>query len=178
MKRQHPTDQNLFWCPRCEEYKEQDDYYIDKRYGRPTGWCKPCMNSVKKPIGYEKNRSARRRLQNPDKYREYKRIWARNHPSDWRAREKGKIKIISKKYWKKNIENLTDAYIKNQIANQYHVTFSNITPETIELKRQQIIMKRTLKQFKQWRKENENESNHTDVHGKQHADEENHERRV
>ena len=36
-----------------------------------------------------------------------------------------------------------------------------ITRETIKLKRREIIMKRTLKKFKKWRKENE--SNHTDV---------------
>lgn len=47
-----------------------------------------------------------------------------------------------------------------------------ITPETIEIKRQQLIMKRTLKEFKLWRKNNE--SNHTDVHGKQLKNEKNH----
>ncbi len=47
------------------------------------------------------------------------------------------------------------------------------TPEIIELTRQRIIMKRTLKQFKKWREENE--PNHTDVYGEQFTDEEDHE---
>jgi hypothetical protein len=46
---------------------------------------------------------------------------------------------------------------------------SEITEEIINIKRQQIIMKRTLKQFKKWRKENE--SDYSVIHGQQHKDE-------
>ena len=51
-----------------------------------------------------------------------------------------------------------------------------ITPATIEFKRHQILMKRTLREFKKWRQENE--PNHTNVHRKQHENEENYERRL
>jgi len=51
-----------------------------------------------------------------------------------------------------------------------------VTPEMIELKRQQIIMKRTLKLFKKWRFENESDS--TDVQGKQCEDEKDYVRAV
>lgn len=73
---------------------------------------------------------------------------------------------------------LSNREIKRRIYVLYGLQIKEIQGEFIELKRQQIIMKRTLKEFKQWRKENENESNHTDVHGKQFTDEENHEGRV
>ena len=29
MKRQHPTDPNLFWCPKCWGYKGKDGFYKD-----------------------------------------------------------------------------------------------------------------------------------------------------
>ena len=48
--------------------------------------------------------------------------------------------------------------------------------EMIDIKLAQLTMKRTLKQFNQWRKENE--SNHTDVSGKQRADETDYEGRL
>jgi hypothetical protein len=56
-----------------------------------------------------------------------------------------------KKYASKRIAELADPYVKDLLW------FSDkpITPETIELKRQQVTMKRTLKQFKQWRKDRE-----------------------
>jgi endogenous inhibitor of DNA gyrase (YacG/DUF329 family) len=51
----------------------------------------------------------------------------------------------------------------------------NISEELIEIVRQRIIAKRILKQFKQWRKERENESGNTDVYGEQLTNEKDHE---
>ena len=59
---------------------------------------------------------------------------------------------------------LTNGYIKATLmAHNSGIKVKNISPEMIELKRQQIIMIRTLKQFKQWRCENE--SNCQNGHG-------------
>jgi tRNA A37 methylthiotransferase MiaB len=65
---------------------------------------------------------------------------------------------------------LGDRYIHNQIYVTHGVKIADQTPEMIELKRQQIMMKRTLKQLKEWRKEHE--SNHADVQREQRTDEE------
>lgn len=57
---------------------------------------------------------------------------------------------------------LPDQFIKNLLRHNHKI--QTITPELIELKRQGILMFRTLKEFKKWRKENE--SDYTDVYGK------------
>jgi len=59
-----------------------------------------------------------------------------------------------------------DNYVRILLRRQAQV---EIIPETIELKRQQIIMKRTLKQLKEWRKEHE--SDRDVISGKQRKDE-------
>jgi hypothetical protein len=86
---------------------------------------------------------------------------------------KEKMIKLKRKWNKKSILTLNDCYIKNKLKKRNIVT---ITPEIIELKRQQIIMKRTLNEFKKWRKENE--SDYTDVYGKQQSHEENYEGRI
>ena len=76
---------------------------------------------------------------------------------------------IIHKHRRKRIDTLPDSLVKEYLKQQNIL----ITPETIEMKRQQIIAKRTLKEFKKWRKEYE--SNHTDVSGKQLKNEVNYE---
>jgi hypothetical protein len=100
----------------------------------------------------------------------------------------GRTKEVRKKYYaklmstpgfrekrneqaKKRILNLTNTIIANYLcAHDNGFMRDNITPEMIELKRQQILMKRTLKQFKAWRKEYE--SNNPDVQREQRENEE------
>jgi len=78
---------------------------------------------------------------------------------------------ISRLYMKKAVSECKDYYIKKLLP-------ADATHDMVELKRQAITMKRTLKQFKQWRKEQENEPDYTNVYGEQHTDEENHEGRI
>jgi hypothetical protein len=122
MKRQHPDNPDLFWCPKCKTYKARREFgYARDRKQNIAAVCKLCNNN-------------------------------------W-----GKTK---KKYDDMARAELLDSYIKktlNQVG-------SIVTPETIKLKRQQIIMIRTLKQFKEWRKEYE--SNNTDVQREQRENEE------
>jgi hypothetical protein len=66
-----------------------------------------------------------------------------------------------------------DNYVRMLLRRQQQI---EATPKTIELKRQQIMMKRTLKEFKKWRQENE--SNHANVHGEQRPHETDHEGRL
>lgn len=44
MKRQHPINPNLFWCPKCKTYKSREAF--TPRYDGPTpvrGYCKKCF---------------------------------------------------------------------------------------------------------------------------------------
>lgn len=132
MKRQHPTDQNLFWCAKCKTYLPSDEYRL-RENGYLAGWCKKCFS--KAAVKYCK--------EHPEKYK-------------WAA---------------KNRESVSDWYVRRDILKD-----DNASPEMIELVRQRIIMKRTLSEFKKWRKANE--SNYADVYGKQCTNEENHEGRV
>lgn len=68
-----------------------------------------------------------------------------------------------RKSLKKMRDSLSDSYIRN-IIRRWNKS-NNIPREFIEFKRIGITMKRTLKQFKEWRKQHE--SNCTDVSGKQ-----------
>jgi len=66
----------------------------------------------------------------------------------------------------KEIVELNDHYVRCILRVQGE---SDPSPDLIELKRQHLIMKRTMKQFKKWRKDSE--SNNADVHGEQFSDE-------
>ncbi len=44
-QKQHPVNENLFWCPLCEKYKDKSDFATNKAalYGI-CGYCKKCVN--------------------------------------------------------------------------------------------------------------------------------------
>ena len=116
---------------------------------------------------------------NPDIHRKAVRKYTHNNRDKINkktlAYQKRKYREDPEKFKQKSasyVKSLNDVYIKTILK-----TFSlPINEESIELKRQQIKMKRTLKQFKQWREQNE--SSNSDVQGKQHADETNNERSI
>jgi len=71
-----------------------------------------------------------------------------------------RTKIWQKNNPEKNIRNkrMAEKRSIDRLSEHYVIKLAKcdglvITAESIELKRQQIIMKRTLKEFKQWRKE-------------------------
>jgi hypothetical protein len=256
MKRQHPTDPNLFWCTKCQTWRKKNTEMNAK-----SSWCKKCRNQSQKD----------RYLKNPQKYRDISKIRRElglqkrgkvktvcvQCKKEYFGRKDGSLKfcskkcagewhkkritfqcpscglgfelplcrmsdghmhfcskkcrnhynsLISKKYgaiygFKKghesprkgtiivpmdvqkekrrtNYNKRRDNLLGSYLAQIIRANKQEATPTTIELTRQRIIMKRTLKEFKQWRKEQENESDDTDVHGKQREDEENYEGRV
>ena len=164
MKRQHPTDQNLFWCPRCEQYKIKHDFYSNKSmFHGISSECKECIKKECKS-GYRKQALNRSYIKNREKIKERKRI-ALNLEY---ATDPTKIKERNSKYAKKTRRELADCYIVAKLKRSK----VQICQNTIEFKRQQIIAIRTLKQIKQWRKENENESDRNIISKQQRADEE------
>lgn len=80
-----------------------------------------------------------------------------------------KIREYSNRKKREWTENLHDLYIKACLYQAYNVKSSEATPETIELKRQQIMAKRTLKKLKEWRAKHESDRNV--ISGEQREDE-------
>lgn len=126
-------------------------------------WCPNCMDYLDKEAFY------------PNVKRKYEIEFQckkcvkhrRNLPM-----KKEKERQNSNKRKKKDRLILRDSYIKSCLRRHGKAR----TPETINLKRQSIIMQQTLTDFKQWRKENE--SDHEYVHGKQQQNEADHERGI
>ena len=166
MKRQHPTDPNWFWCPKCKTYKAREEFFKKKtsKWGL-AGMCKACASMANRKYrenNPEKKKEANRKYRenNPEKVKEANRKYRENNPEKakeryrkYRENDLEKAKERGRKY----AERLTDRCITDRLK-QGNLP---VTPEFIKLKRQQITMIRRLKQFKQWRKENE--SNYTDV---------------
>lgn len=188
MKRQHPDDPNLFWCPKCQMYKAREEFSPDKRVlSGIQNICKECKNK-KIRTKYHHNIESERN-KNREKARVYREKPGKREMLSKRSLEhyyRHRIEIIKlvkvrvKAWKKKNPEHKKklDANYKKRCVKELRDNYVvgnmkrdgiPITPETIELKRQQIIMKRTLKQLKDWRKEHE--SNYSDVQGQQRPDE-------
>lgn len=232
MKRQHPDNPNLFWCPKCRTYKVRGEFYIAKNSGSVASRCKSCRSEYQryqneKYPHVEKMRRDKRKtkksicelcgvsyLSRIDKEQKYCSNVCRTNARKKRTivccstcgvnievllcrLERGKHfcsakcrnryrSVIGKYYgkihgfkkghepsrkgkiiiplniqkekrlnkYKERRDNCSDSYIMSIVrANK-----TEMTPITIELTRQRIIMKRTLKEFKKWRKENESDN--------------------
>jgi len=149
--RQHRLHKELFWCNACKEFLTRDKYYYSANSSyQISAICSQC----------NKKKSKIRREKYGDKHRDYQNKKYHENSKDEIKRKH--INEIARKAAKKAKDNLTDSYVKYRLK---YEGYDVITPELIELKRMQLRMKRTLKEFKQWREDNE--SNHVDVHGEQ-----------
>ena len=125
MKRQRPDNPDLFWCPVCEKYYQRN-YFSSLHDYKPCKYCLPVIATNRTEYNFSKEL-------------EYSRRYAATHKKE-----------SSERYnWNK--KHLRDPYIKALLQTKTK------TPdkETIELKRQEVIMKRTMKELKKWRKEND-----------------------
>lgn len=178
MKRHHPNNPNLFWCPHCETYKTDDEFYHFKKIGKITIWsyCKNCSYRMKRK--WEK--------ENPEKAKEAylrsgKRYRGTTNGKKMQEERRKRFRTLNPEktleYKRKATRELSDSYVKEVLKWENRIYRSNYISQPIEiaLKRQQIIAKRTLREFKQWRKEREDESNYADVYGKQFTDEKDYE---
>jgi len=127
--RRHPFEENMYWCPQCNVYKKIYDFGKIGRAGDVAPECKSCHNK-RSPSYYNR----------PETQKRIKEYYARDD-----------IKQHLKEQARHEIINLYPGYV----ASHFKRDGIEKTPETIELKRQQIIMKRTLKELKKWRKEND-----------------------
>ena len=192
--RQHPDNDNLFWCPRCKTYKLRSDYNVsqNRRYGIHC-YCKPCTRIIGKESS--KRNSVRikayQKLHKKEKQKYDKKYRKENaerkkaNDKRWYEDNKEYALRMSREYqlknWDKKLESsrkinekMTDSYIRGNIWKCMKIR--DPSEELIETVRQRILMKRNLKQFKQWREQNE--PGNPDVQGKQQADESDYEGRV
>ena len=154
--RQHPNNPGLFLCLACGTYKPAIKFPVSfKNYnGHRNG---PYMSSRCQLCKTRHSNST-----------ESGKIRRRN----W---EKVKINRNKKQsnHKRNSCMKLTDGYLRRKIRER---KLHEPDQLEIEITRVMITMKRTLREFKKWRKENE--SDYTDVYGKQQPYEENHEGRV
>jgi hypothetical protein len=139
-------------CPKCGVEKELTEEFWHKRKISKSGFCiSRCRGCFLEYF--------RERQRTNEAYREWRRKY---HRANETCREQ------HRKYLRKSIKNLMDTYVKERLCDCGFLP-DQITPELIELKRQQILAKRLLKQLKQWRETNE--SDNADVQGQQRTNE-------
>lgn len=184
LRRLHPTNSNLFFCFNCKTYKTKDQYdqHRGGKYGIQT-ICRDCHTKQEKYL-YDKyperyrevhrRSSAKLRKQYPQRYKDSsKKYYLTNREKcikrsvEYHKKHRNSESSIKRRirYKKRIVDELRDNYVKHIL----NLTGVIVTDTTLALKRQQLTMKRTLKQFKKWRKENE--PDYSVIHGQQRTDE-------
>lgn len=226
MKRQHPENPGLFWCPKCREYKQRLEFHRSKN--DLNGIASPCIacRCQKTGLPYRYSKEGREKMALTQIKKGERRSpgteFKKGERSKGRCFKKGDIawndaqmkvlcdwcgekfkikpyqfrkstknhcskpcadkslysggKAEQQRIMRESCVNLDDRYIKAILGNA-GMKPEEKTPLTIELKRQQMAMKRTLRQFKKWRKNHEH-TNCRDVQEEQCQDEQNHEGRI
>jgi len=164
-KRIHPIDSNLIWCSKCQQYRQRYEFskrgfwveykcknckskenvkrrkypnkIIDRKHPEKDNffWCPRCQQyKEKSDFGFKKNKA--------NQISEMCRDCKKEYEKQPEYKEKTKARM------KEHKEKLTDTFIKQRLGSCID---KNTT--VIELKRQEIIMRQTLKDFINWRKE-------------------------
>jgi hypothetical protein len=177
-------------CNKCKCLKSFDFYHKCSRvHDKKKAVCKKCL-AIKNVIYYKNLSDDRKRdinkkrieweNRNPEKRKEYKRKTNLKHhdkyspgnvkrAKKWRVENRKKYNWLLRERNKLHINNISDWYVKANLITHRKLKTHEITPEMIELKRQQIIAVRLLKQLKQWRKEHESDCG--TISTEQHKDE-------
>lgn len=128
-------------CVKCGETKPVSDFY------RNRCQCKVCCRLYKKK--YNEN--------NKEKVSAHKKKYNGNNKEkiaenckQYRENNKEKIAEYLKQYRENNKEKimLSNGHIKSILKLNFKIKYTNITPEMIELKREQLLIHRALKQAK------------------------------
>lgn len=133
---------NLKECNDCKRFLRLDKFRSRIQHGKPyiIAKCRECeVEYNKKWHDPEKRRIAeRKRFANPkrrDRKNKYQRKWRENNIEKNRSYHRKSIK--------KNVDGLTDSYIKRMFRVAY------VPPQLIKVKRLHLICKRTLKTIKE-----------------------------
>jgi len=148
-------------CPRCRETKPMAEFYRNKsRHNGRGEYCKICTkilinNSRSSPKAKKKAKVYAKTYRRSEEgkaaikaYTNTKAFKAKSVVNSRRysSTEKGKSK--ARKRLKTYTENLTDGYIKKVLLGGRPVSSMNIPIKLIETKREQIKIKRYLKEHK------------------------------
>jgi len=166
-------------CTKCNKVKPMEEFRLDK--SKPDGHYPRCRSCLKEDRYENKERTHTYYIKHKEriisKIRERQRTYPMSSTSyerqlkngkRWRADNQERVKELAQQA----VMELKDFYV----AAILRQGGTEVTPETIILKRQQVLMKRTLKQFKKWREENESDS--ADVQTEQYENEENYGRDI
>ena len=119
-------------CSKCGEPKELDEFVKNKKCkGERAGYCKKCANQYLRK--WAEN--------NPDSIKAHKKRWIQNNPEQFGVTKK-------RSYLKRNRQ-LVDSVVKTYLQKQFKIKRSEITTKIVEIKRQQIMMWRGVKELKE-----------------------------
>lgn len=119
-------------CSKCGEPKELNELVKHKKCkGGRAGYCKECANEYLRK--WAEN--------NPDNIKAHKKRWIQNNPEQFGLTKK-------KSYLKRNRQ-LVDSVVKTYLQKQFKIKRSEITAKIVEIKRQQIMMWRAVKELKE-----------------------------
>lgn len=118
-------------CSKCGEEKELDELVKNKKCkdGR-AGYCKKHANQY----------GANWRQNNLKRSNVYKKTWKQNNPKQFKL-------TVKNSYLKRNRQ-LVDSVIKTYLNQRFGISRDEITSEMIQLKREQIILRRGIHQLK------------------------------
>lgn len=129
-------------CKKCGETKALTEFTkAPTNLDGVKGQCKSCDSAYSK-LHYEINRE-RRLVQSRANYeanKETKKV----QQKEWAAKNRKVVNTHQRKRWKDNKDNLKDDYVKRLIMSCSDIKYKDITPEMVEEKRLQVIIKRTL----------------------------------
>lgn len=134
----------MFWCNKCKTHKQKGEFFLDKNncdgLSRHCKKCTSSENHKRYEMADKQRLNAKRaeyRRAHPEREKEKREIMKNLYPE--------RIKAYAKKHRTKAIAELHDTYlVSNMKRSGIH-----ISPETIELKRQQIRWLREIKQGKE-----------------------------
>jgi len=167
------SDDKCVVC-KSDEYREWREANLEKSRENSRQWKKANPEKVReknskwKKANPEKEREGNRKWAkaNPEKVREKNRQQYQANAENVRERSRKQyqanaenVRERSRKYQKANAEkvrdgnrlqvsNITDAYVKHRIKDQYDIPTEEITPEVIAIKREQLKFKRLILNIK------------------------------
>ncbi len=128
-------------CSKCGEVKPLSDFHRNKKEkDEYQCQCKACRRPYDKK--YNKD--------NKEKISAYNKQYRENN--------KEKLLAHNKQHKREQGKILSTTYVKNILTGTFKIKQADITPEMIELKREQLLIKRALKQAKKegtkWEQQN------------------------
>lgn len=133
-------------CAHCQQLKNADAF--GTRNGAPRGTCLTCVSAQSRAA------SARYREAHPDRVRElnrkYSGMYAASHAKarkKWKVLNPDSVRKEARERQRCNVARLADSYIKGVLTARTTLQSSDIPPELVALKREQLSIRRALKQL-------------------------------